>query len=68
MIKQTTRQNMDLRSVLPKTAPTNSAKGLRRDMRPRPPKEMLMRRKRRSLQDDFASIEAGSQAEKGRPR
>lgn len=64
-MEKTTRQNMDLRSVLPKTMVTNSAKGLRSDMRPRLPTEMLMKRKRESLQEDFASKETGSRAEKG---
>lgn len=39
--------------------PTNSAKGLRSDMIPRPPKEMLMRRKRESLRDDLLRVVAG---------
>jgi len=38
-IRKTIRQNMDLRSPFPKT---RSAKGLRREMMPMPPREMLM--------------------------
>jgi len=34
-------------------------------MIPRPPKEILMRRKKESLLDDFAKMEAGPQVERG---
>jgi hypothetical protein len=64
-MQKTTKQNVVLMSPLPKNMPTNSANGLRRDMRPRPPKEILMRRKKESLLVDFAKMEAGPRGERG---
>lgn len=49
---------------MPKTVATNSANGLRRERIPRPPKEMLMRKKMESLQDECAKREAGAQVGK----
>ena len=62
-MKITTRQNRVLKSVWPKIVPTNSENGLRRDMRPMPPIEAVIRIKMASLQDCFGSREAGSEAE-----
>lgn len=52
-MQNTISQNMDLMSPLPQRMPTASAKGLRRDMRPKLPNEMLMTRKNESLRRDF---------------
>jgi hypothetical protein len=59
IMQNTTRQNIVLMSLLPKTMPTTSAKGLRRDTRPRVPIEKLMTRKRKSLKDGIARMEVG---------
>lgn len=57
-IKKTTAQKMDRTSPLLIIILPSSAKGLRSDMRPKPPKEMLMSKKNESLFVDLARKEA----------
>lgn len=48
-IKKTIRQKRDLISFFPKTIAASSAKGLRMDRIPSPPRDMLMINRRMSL-------------------
>ena len=53
-MEKTTRQKNDWRSLLPSTRLSSSANGLRRDIRLRQPKDTLISRKMRSLDEEPA--------------